>query len=464
MANYDFTITEDPYFANAVTHAGPFHADELLATAILMRERQKVVLLRCDAVPLSAQVRGAIIYDIGHGKYDHHQASGGGVRENGVPYASAGLIWRKCGRKILKDYKESEKIYSLVDQYLVQGVDATDNGTFKKVKYPVQNMCISKMLSYFNPTWDSDQYFNDAFKEAVEFVGVVLDKLIARAAANSEQVAKYRKISLESVFSTVILAKFYEEFLRGRTDITKEEYVKEFFADAAGATYGCRENGIPYTSVGILWSLHGRKIAKNHNVWNNIERELIQPLDATISNVMPVSDYPAQNLTIRRIVDLFNPLERGKQAYYKAHEEAVQFCTCFFEKMLNHGISAEKAVPIVEQLIEEAEDNIIIMEKYISWKDALLQSNNPKAKDILFVVYPSARGKKEEYIWQGVPEHLGTKSLRKKVPPEWWGASSFTLRELTGIESAMFCHNAGFIGGASTKKGAVALVKLAINS
>ena len=35
-----------------------------------------------------------ILVDIGGGKFDHHQKNGNGKRENGISYASAGLVWQ----------------------------------------------------------------------------------------------------------------------------------------------------------------------------------------------------------------------------------------------------------------------------------------------------------------------------------------------------------------------------------
>ena len=53
---------------------------------------------------------GTIVLDIGGGKYDHHQRGGNGARENGVPYASCGLIWREFGKELLKEVEDVENV------------------------------------------------------------------------------------------------------------------------------------------------------------------------------------------------------------------------------------------------------------------------------------------------------------------------------------------------------------------
>ena len=89
--------TINPESANACTHGGIFHADEVVASVILAKyhamyfESNEFVVCRTFKVPEDLNP-DAIVYDIGGGQFDHHQRGGNGCRENGVPYSSAGLI------------------------------------------------------------------------------------------------------------------------------------------------------------------------------------------------------------------------------------------------------------------------------------------------------------------------------------------------------------------------------------
>jgi len=84
-------------------HNGEFHTDDVFAVAILkliypnliaIRTRDKDKLKEVDA-----RVDVGFKYDPSSGDYDHHQKEGAGKRKNGVPYASAGLIWKHFGKK-----------------------------------------------------------------------------------------------------------------------------------------------------------------------------------------------------------------------------------------------------------------------------------------------------------------------------------------------------------------------------
>lgn len=111
-----------------VTHSGGFHADDVFAVATLQlllgKENITVVRTRDDAVIAAADyvVDVGGVYDHDTKRYDHHQ-SGAPVRENGIPYASFGLVWKHYGADICESAEVAEKI----EEKLCVAVDACDN-------------------------------------------------------------------------------------------------------------------------------------------------------------------------------------------------------------------------------------------------------------------------------------------------------------------------------------------------
>ena len=75
------------FFKEGFTHGGLFHADDVFATALLKILNPDIQISRGFSVPENFS---GIVYDIGDGKYDHHQKKSR-VRENGVAYAAFGL-------------------------------------------------------------------------------------------------------------------------------------------------------------------------------------------------------------------------------------------------------------------------------------------------------------------------------------------------------------------------------------
>lgn len=174
-----------------VVHNGTFHADDLFAAATI----KKVLLLRGekeDNINIirtreqSAVSEGDYVADIGgvydpeRNLFDHHQEGGAGVRENGVPYAAFGLTWKAFGEEIAGS-KEAARI---IDEKLVQTIDALDNGVDilgeSAVTIPYRYL-LQSALSSLQPTWkETDYTMTEAFFKALTFVETVLDREITQ--------------------------------------------------------------------------------------------------------------------------------------------------------------------------------------------------------------------------------------------------------------------------------------------
>lgn len=201
MMNIVTIVTADQ--ATAMTHGGVFHADEVFATAMLCAVSD-VRLSRVFRVPEDTT---ALVYDIGGGKYDHHQKGGNGIREDGTPYASAGLIWRDFGKDVVKSYGVSEEdlqtVVDSVDRSLVKWIDAADNGTGE-----VAGASISSAVSSFNPCWDEEASADEKFLQAVDFAAGILEREI-RSAASAARAKSLVKEALESAEGhTMVLDRF----------------------------------------------------------------------------------------------------------------------------------------------------------------------------------------------------------------------------------------------------------------
>lgn len=180
------SMDENP---NLFTHTAPHHADEIFATAMLsfildavvLRTRDQELLNTCDGVVYD--VGG--VYDTLDGKYDHHQSGFTNQRASGIRYASAGLIWEAYGFDILRSLGIEEnhlkQVFQIVDDELISGLDANDNGQVEKSK----EMSISTVISLFNPNWEeeSESASEEGFLKACGIAQEVLLYEIRRVAA-----------------------------------------------------------------------------------------------------------------------------------------------------------------------------------------------------------------------------------------------------------------------------------------
>ena len=72
--------------ASAFTHSGKFHADDVFSSALLLYLNPEITILRGNKVPEDFD---GIIFDIGRGRYDHHQKDSR-IRENGILCPASG--------------------------------------------------------------------------------------------------------------------------------------------------------------------------------------------------------------------------------------------------------------------------------------------------------------------------------------------------------------------------------------
>lgn len=278
----------------------------------------------------------------------------------------------------------------------------------------------------------------------------------------------------DEVLATVILEKVLGNIIVCRTFKVPENLADDVIVyDIGFGKYdhhqkdgnGYRENGVPYAAAGLIWRDFGRRLVANtcnpELVWNLIDRDLIQGVDATDNGRMPKADYPIQAMSFSTMISTFNPNWNSKELSEEAFSKAVEFAKIVFDNVLVNAEAKAKAQVIVNDAIERSEGHIMVLNQFVPWQDVIFSSESQKAADIQFVVFPSNRG---GYNWQCVPDALGSFGQRKSVPNEWKGLSSLELQKVTGVATASFCHPAGFVGGAETLEDALALAKIAVEA
>lgn len=165
------------------THDGISHPDEVVACAILtlLHDNEQIEIVRSKEISYLAEKGVDIFVDVGKGNYDHHQPGGNGKRENGIPYASAGLIWKDFGRELIcrcyeKLYESTLNskdpfvscVFELIDAKLIQEVDKEDNGIYTSLH-------VFSFISSFLPVYGSNySNFDEAFKLAIDTASQIL--------------------------------------------------------------------------------------------------------------------------------------------------------------------------------------------------------------------------------------------------------------------------------------------------
>lgn len=311
-------------------------------------------------------------------------------------------------------------------------------------------------------------------KSNVDVRGSTMNITITKDWKKANAITHGGKFHADEVLATVILGKVFDNLTVYRTFKVPENIDNKVIVyDIGGGRFdhhqnggnGERFNGVPYAACGLIWKRFGPRVVENCNnplgVWNIIDRELIQGVDAVDNGDMPSVDYPAHNMNITTIISMFNPNWDEEDNYDDAFLKAVSLAEVVFDNVLAYAESKTKAREQVEEAIEASKEHIMVLDKYLPWQGYVLSSLNEKAKDIQFVVYPSRRG---GYNFQCVSVTFNSFCQRKPVPASWRGLSDAKLQKVTGVPTARFCHPAGFIGGAETLEDTLAMAKLAVEA
>lgn len=184
-----------------ITHNGQFHADEVFAVSVLttlypestvIRTRNKAEFNDCDFL---VDVGGEYNPDLG--RYDHHQTGGAATRDNGIPYASAGLIWKHFGQAYLKkvlntNSQVSAELAQTIDNKLVVHIDSMDTGCWIKNNPNVEVFSLSTVINYLNfvdPMNDEMQQHH--FLRAVDMMNTILVSTVTKELDNLEKLSTF---------------------------------------------------------------------------------------------------------------------------------------------------------------------------------------------------------------------------------------------------------------------------------
>lgn len=203
------------------THDGVFHADEVLATALLRsismntqieRSRNKAVWEECDIlVDVGGEYLPSQESGVGQLKFDHHQDETNlPTHSDGTPMSSLGMVFNEFKENIIIYWDNSNMVCDTNDEfdkfslfcqqkfieYLIKPVDAWDNG------FPGQSCpAISSIISSYNTSWYEtesglqDKRFFQALGFAIDYINNVVRKIVGefKAVTLAEEIDRSKK-------------------------------------------------------------------------------------------------------------------------------------------------------------------------------------------------------------------------------------------------------------------------------
>ena len=279
----------------------------------------------------------------------------------------------------------------------------------------------------------------------------------------------------DEVFATVILSKIRDVVVFRTNKVPKKVDKNVLIYDINHGRYDhhqanrkVRENGVTYAACGLIWKDFGKQVLKNayqceedllEVAFEKVDQDLIQFIDANDNGEIPEFGTLYKIIFLSNVISRFNSLWNEEENQDVKFLEATSMANVILDNMIKGVLSKLKAKTKVEEQIEKSENGIMILNQYLPWKEWLLTSDNEKAKDIFFVIYPSMR---DGYNINAVPKKVGSFENRKNFPIQWRGLIDKDLQEITKVKTANFCHNAGFLCAVDSLEDAIEIAKIAI--
>ncbi len=221
---------------------------------------------------------------------------------------------------------------------------------------------------------------------------------------------------------------------------------------------GKRENGIPYSSLGLVWKEFGEKVAGSAYVARVIDERLVQPVDS--------GDNGIETFTVRGetppyilqdVVSAFRPGWNEKRTEDEGFFEAVAVAEKILTREIVRTLGEEEGKRRAEEAYIEAKDKrIIILDDHYPWHDVLGSHPEP-----IYVVKPD-HGTSGKWKVEAVRSDVHSFKNRKDFPVSWAGKTGGELAQISRVSDALFCHNKLFITVAGSKEGAIALAQIAL--
>lgn len=232
-----------------------------------------------------------------------------------------------------------------------------------------------------------------------------------------------------------------------------------------------RLDGITYSSAGLIWREYGVKIVKklgeNKGVDDEMAAEVVSRVDDALIRDIDARDNgqgeKGDSMSVSSVISMFNVLWDENEDADACFVKACEIAGMILEREIKVAISSACGRKLIADQIKTADGAVLVMDKFIGgWLEEVATSDDPKATNLLYAVFPATSG---DWNVQAIPPTIDDMMAQRKPFPEGWrGLRDKELVRASGVETAIFCHTAGFFAVAKTKEDAISLAKKAVNS
>jgi uncharacterized UPF0160 family protein len=203
----------------------------------------------------------------------------------------------------------------------------------------------------------------------------------------------------------------------------------------------------PFSSAGMLleWLLRSKKISKG--LYEHLKVELVDFVDDVDNGrVKPQKGQP----DFTTMIDCYNEGCSSLEQYDIAFQKASNMAIDIVESLCLRYQTLQRNIQIVQaemELATKQNRNFLFFSNYVSWKDAYFSITPNHSSD--FVIYPSLQG---NWTTVAIPPNLNSFDQKRSLPEHWAGYMGDEIIQITGRQTAIFCHKNRFICAFSNLK------------
>lgn len=236
---------------------------------------------------------------------------------------------------------------------------------------------------------------------------------------------------------------------------------------------GARQSGVAYASAGLVWQAFGPALFEKlfglgdpvlaDVVAKDLDVELVQHLDRADTG----ASHGAPGLFgLSALLSQFNAPWDAAQAGNKDGKgalvnfrKAMEVTALFLAAALDQLRAKHQGAHLVRNAEKHLGGAVLLMPRGgLPWEEVV----SVEMPEVLFVVYPDSSDR--QFQLHTVPVAPNSFAARKDLPSTWAGLRGAQLASVCGVDDAVFCHNARFIGGAGSLQGALKMAELALRS
>ncbi len=231
---------------------------------------------------------------------------------------------------------------------------------------------------------------------------------------------------------------------------------------------GGRDNGIAYSSFGLVWKHLGLVLCGgDQDTWEHIDNKIATPIDAS-DNGVDIVESKIKNVlpyTAGQVFKIFTPTWKERDLNGDdVFQNEVKNIARVLKREIKVALDDSLARKLILTDYNNSKNKKIVEMTGVGYSRGLYQDTLSKLPEPVYVVFKSEHAD----IWkiEAIKKSPETFDSRKAFPENWRASMSddSKLIENSGVSDALFCHRNGFLATAKTKEGAMKLAQIALES